>query len=174
MSSTCVTQSRVKACTLAPIPKMQPVEGWTFVNLSEPKQSKDKSLRKFVRSNVMRNYRQRMKENEIKHPRQDGSTTTRHEVDDLSISPTSTLPTTAQREDGGGYFISCGHTECVYNCRYSPSRICSNPKQLLGNGGIDPFDSSPIRGNGRYNGYVLNHCELPSHSPLEMQPLILQ
>jgi len=34
---------------------------FTFINFSEPSQSKDGNLRKFVRSNAMRKYRQKEK-----------------------------------------------------------------------------------------------------------------
>lgn len=181
MSATCVMQSDTKARKIARIPKPQPAEGWTFVNLSEPKQSKDKRLRQFVRSHAMRDYRQRKKQIKAKNQRQPGSTTARHEIRVSSLLPKSTIPISAQYDDDGGCFISCGHAECVHDCRYSSSKVRSSPKQLLGDSAIDLFDASVIGGDSRYTGLVLNHCELPWHSPLErtsnpicMQPLTLR
>lgn len=181
MSATCVMQSNTKARKVSRIPKPQPAEGWTFVNLSEPKQSKDKSLRQFVRSHAMRDYRQRKKQIKTKHQRQPGSTTARHEISLSSLIPKSTIPISAQNDDDGGCFISCGHAECVHDRRYSSSKVRSSPKQLLGDSPIDLFDASLIGGDSRYTGLVLNHCELRWHSPLErtsnpiyMQPLTLR
>ncbi len=168
MSTTWVVQPRTKAFKATPLPKTQPAGGWRFVNLSEPKQSKDKSIRKFVRSNATRHYRQiKKKQNDLKYSRQSGDTTLRHEISDSSVLPVSKLPTPARLDHDGVCFISCGNPEYEHECRYSSSRIRSSPRQLLGNGCCDPFDASPIGVDRRYSGYVLDHCELPSHSPLE-------
>lgn len=174
-------RSKTKACKVPPISEPQFSEGWAFVNLSEPKQSKDKSLRKFVRAQAMRDYRQKKKQDDIKHQKQPGHMTTRHDVGDLLLLPKSGLPTPAQNDDDGRCFIACGHADCVDDCKYPTSRVHSSPEQLLGDGGIDPFDTSPIGGDSRYKNYLLNHCELPSYPPLKRtcnprstQPLTLQ
>lgn len=70
-------QSRIKARKAAPT--LARAGGWTFVNLSEPKQSKDEGLRAFVRSNAMRDYRQKKRRNEMKDRRQPENITARHE-----------------------------------------------------------------------------------------------
>ncbi len=148
------------------------------MNLSEPKQSKDKIIRKFVRSNATRHYRQKKKkkQNELKYLRQSGDNTVRHEISDSSVLPVSKLPTSARLDDDGVCFISCGNPENEHECRYSSSRIRSSPRQLLGNGCCDPFDASPVGVDRQYSGYVLDHCELPSQSPLERtgNPICIQ
>ena len=151
-SATCVLQSG------NPVPKPQPAEGWAFVNLSEPRQSKDRSLRRLVRSNAMRDYCQKKKQSELKHRREPANTTAPHKVCD---------PSAVQNHEQSGCPISCGQAKCVHERRYFLSSIRSSPKQLLGDGGFDPFDASPIRGDSRYIGYALDHCEVPSHSILE-------
>lgn len=165
-------QSKTKARKVPPISKAQFPEGWAFVNLSEPEQSKDKRLRKFVRANAMRDYRQKKKQNEIEHQRQPGHITARHEVSDISPLPKSDLSTPIQNDDGDDRcFISCGHPCCVDGCRYSSTRARSSPKQLLGDGGIDPFDTSPMEGDRQYKGYVLNHfITVIAHNCFPVEP----
>ncbi|CAD6577550.1 MAG: hypothetical protein ASARMPRED_008317 [Alectoria sarmentosa] len=165
-------QSNTKARKVARIPNPQPAEGWTFVNLSEPRQSKDKSLRQFVRSHAMRDYRQRKKQIKTKNQRQPESTTARHEISLSSLLPKSTIPISAQNDDDGGCFISCGHAECVHDRRSSSSKVRSSPKQLFGDSAIDLFGASLIGGDSRYTGLVLNHCELPRHSSLEVNTVL--
>ena len=181
MSTTYALQSGSKHRKVASNPKSQHAEGWTFVNLSEPNQSKDKSLRKFVRSNAMRDYRHKKKQNDSKHQRQPEDAIARQEVDHISLSPKLTLPIVAQDDEYGGCLVHCGHVQCEQDCRSTSSRVRSSPKQLLGDGGIDPFDASPLGGGSQYKGYVLNHCELPLHSPPDptcdiicMEPLTLE
>ena len=176
MPATRVMHSATKPPKVAPIPSPTPEEGWAFVNLSEPKQSKDKSLRRMVRSNAMRDYcrKTRKKTKRVtKHQSELGDPTTRHEVNG------SSLPIPIQDGNHGGCSVSCSHAECVYDCKYSSSRVLSSPIQRLGDGGTDPFDASPMGGDLRYKGCVLNHSELPTHvsrermcNPMYMYPLI--
>lgn len=154
------TQPKMEARKVSPVPKTEPAEEWSFVNLSEPKQSKDESVRKFVRSNAMRDYRQKKRRDETKHQRKPADTTAAHGVPQSPPLPESTLPNQAQNNDNSDGFPSCGHAECVYGCRYSSRTVGSSPIQLLGDGGTDPFDALPIEGDSQYNCYILNHCEL--------------
>ena len=151
MSATCAMQS----------PK--PKQGWAFVNLSEPKQSKDKSLRRMVRSNAMRDYYRKNKK-QTKRATKDkselGDSTARHEVNG------SSLPISVLDGDHGACSIICSHAECVCDCVYNSSRVLFSPIQRLGGGGTDPFDASPMGGDLRYQGYVLKHCELRRHLSL--------
>ena len=147
-----------------PIPTPKPKGGWAFVNLSEPKQSKDKSLRRMVRSNAMRDYCRKNKkktQRATKHKSELGDPTARHEINGLS------LLASVLDDDHGACPISCSHAECVYDCEYSSSRMLLSPIQRLGDGGTDPFDASPMGGDLRYQGYVLKHCELLKHLSLE-------
>ena len=164
MSATRVMQSTTKPPKVNPIPTPKPKRGWAFVNLSEPKQSKDKGLRRMVRSNAMRDYCRKNKKKTkraTKHRSELGDSTARLEVNG------SPLPTLILDGDHGTYSISCSHAECVYGCECSSSRVLSSPIKRLGDGGTDPFDASPMGGDVRYNGYVLKHCELPTHPSLE-------
>lgn len=149
------------------IPKAQPAEAWAFVNVSEPKQSKDNSLRKLVRSNAMRDYRQKKKQSQGRSQKQIGNTPARHQVSDSSHSRTPTLPIVTRNGDDGGCCICRGHTKCEHDCRCPSITVRSSPKQLLGGGGTDPFDALPNGADRRHNGLLLNHCEPPSHSSLE-------
>ena len=153
---------------MQPVTEVQPVETWAFVNLSEPKQSKDKSLRKLVRSNAMRDYRQKRRQSQLRNQKQHGKPTARHHpVSDSSRSLTPTLPITTRHDDFKGYCIFHGHGECDPDCIYSSLTVRSSPKQLLGGGGTDPFNALPSGADRRYTGYVLSHCEHPSRSSLE-------
>ena len=159
MSATRVMQSTTKLPKVAPFRGPEPKEGWTFVNLSEPKQSEDKSLRRVVRSNAMRDYcrKERKKTKRVTtHQGELGDPTPPHEVNG------SLLPTPVLDDNHGACSISCSHAECVYDCEYSSSRVLSSPIQRLGAGGTDPFDASPMGGDLRYKGYLMNHCELPT------------
>ena len=181
MSATCVMQSATKSRNVAPLPSPKP-KGWAFVNLSEPKQSKDEKLRMFVRSNAMRDYCRKKKKKtkrDTKHQSELGDPPTRYEVYGSSPLTNSSLPTWVHDDNYGGCCTSYCHAECAHDCIYSSSRLLSSPIQRLGDGGTDPFDASPMRGNLRYKGYVLNHCELPTHfslermcNPMYMYPLI--
>ena len=176
MLATCVMQLPTKPPKVIPIPTPKPKGGWAFVNLSEPKQSKDKSLRRMVRSNAMRDYCRKNKKKTkraTKHKSELGDPTARHEVN------SSSLPISVRDGDHGACSISCSHAECVYDWGYSSSRVLLSPIQRLGDGGTDPFDASPMGGDVRYKGYVLKHCELPTRLSLEytwisiyMYPLI--
>ena len=181
MSPLCVTRSKTKARKVPPHSEPRFAEGWAFVNVSEPKQSKDKSLRKVVRAQAMRDYRQRKRQDEIKHQKQPEHLNSSHEVDHLSLLLKSGLPIPAQTDDDGRCFLSYEHASWVDSCRYSASRIRSSPKQLLGDRVIDPFDASPMGGDSQYKDYILHHCELPSYpllkrtcNPISTQPLTLQ
>ena len=166
MSPVCVTQSSPKARKVISTSKPQSVECWNFVNLSEPKQSKDKTLRKFVRSNAMRDYRQKKRQNDVRHKQQPDVTTSHHDSGGTIPLPQSPLPASVQNENDDDSFESCGHTDCIYDCRYSSPEVCSSPNQLLGDGGTDPFDTLPFEEDSQYTGYILKHCELPLHPPL--------
>ena len=176
MPATRVMPLATKAPKVTSMPASKPKEGWAFVNLSEPMQSKDKSLRKMVRSNAMRDYCRKNKKKTkraTKHKSELGDPTARHKVNG------SSLPTLILDGDHGAFAISCSHAECVYGCKYSSSWVLSSPIQCLGDGGTDPFDASPMGGDLQYQGYILKHCELPKHLSLEhmcvsiyMHPLI--
>ena len=176
MSATGVMQSATKPPKATPIPPPKPKQGWGFVNLSEPKQSKDKRVRRMVRSNAMRDYclkNKKKTKRATKHKSELGNQTARHEVNGLS------LPIRVLDGEHGVCPISCSHAECVYDCEYSSSRVLLSPIQRLGDGGTDPFDTSPVGGDLRYQGYILKHCELPTHLSFEhmcnskyMYPLI--
>ena len=169
-------QSTTKSPKDNTIPTPKPKTGWAFVNLSEPKQSKDKSLRRMVRSNAMRDYCRKKKKKTkraTKHKSELGDSSARHEVNG------SSLPTLILDGDHGACSIFCSHAGCVYGCKYSSSRVLPSPIQRLGHGGTDPFDASPMGGDVRYKGYILKHCELLTHLSLEhmyismyMYPLI--
>ncbi len=165
MSPTRELQPSMEARKDTPVLRRQSAEDWTFVNLSEPKQSKDKNLRQFVRSNAMRDYRQKKKLDKTRNRSRPGDIAAAHAVTPPPPSPESTLPTLGQNHGDGDSFKYCGHPECVYDCRYSPRRGRSSPRQLLGDGDVDPFDTLPISGDSRYHAYILNHCELPLHLP---------
>ena len=123
----------------------------------------------------MRDYRHK-KSNDPKHQGQPEDATARQEVDHISLLLRLALLIVAQDDDHGGCLVHCGYAQC--DCRYTSSRVRLSPKQLLRNGGIDPFDALPLGGEGRYKGCVLNHCELPMRFPpdpacdiLLMEPL---
>ena len=166
------TQPRMEGRKVSPVPKTEPAEAWSFVNFSEPKQSKDESVRKLVRSNAMRDYRQKKRRDETKHQRMPADTTAAQGVTQSPRSPKSSPSNPAQNNDNSDSFPSCGHVDCVYGCRYCSRTVGSSPKQLLGDGGTDPFDALPIEGDSQYNSYILHHCELSfcTLPPAHVQP----
>ena len=163
MSQACKKPTSAGSHKAVPVTKPEPAEGWSFVNVSEPKQSKEKSFRQLVRSNAMRDYRQRKKQSQTRQQSEAADTTDAHAITYPSLSPDSTAPVPAQKDDHGYCSRPCGHTECVHDGRYLLREMQPSPKQLVGDGGIDPFDALPIRGDRQYHASVLNHCESSLH-----------
>ena len=111
MSATCVIQPGTKSRKVVPTPACRRMD--LSVNLREPQQSKDMSIRKFVRSNAMRDYRQKKKRNELKHQRELGNTTAGHQFRDSLHLVKSPLPSATRDDDNGGCFMSCGQAKRV-------------------------------------------------------------
>ena len=147
----------------APVLKPQSPEDWAFVNLSEPNQSKDKDLRQFVRSNAMRDYRQRKKRSESKSQSRPGNATASHSAPLPLPSSGPSLSNPMPSLGDGGRVKYCGHAECIHNCRYSPHGFQPGPQPSHGGSRIDPFNTLPFDGDRRDTDFVLNHCKLPWH-----------
>lgn len=161
--------------------------GFTFINVSEPEQSKDENLRKFVRSHAMRTYRRNEKQKAVSEREQDKDLKVQKDgcphVEVLTegyndwpagwegaiadaqalIQPSSQPLRSGEAESDSDLLGSaCGHPDCNENqCKFLPHPKCpkSSPKKLLGDGMSDPFDVYPSAGCPRYNSYVLHHCK---------------
>ena len=164
--------------------KVQKAGRFAFINLSEPNQSKDESLRKFVRSNAMCDFRQKQKQTAV--TRRSRQASSKHEGSGCGrLSPTAkshgdrptgcadsiaveedqnSVKTMAQPlgEDGSPC-RTCNHMRCNKNrCNLLQSlqeTTIINPKKLIGDGMSDPFNGYPTSGCPRYYSYLLNHCE---------------
>lgn len=179
-------QSKVRRS--GPRLRHQAAGDFTFINLSEPKQSKDESLRRFVRSNAMRNYRQKEKQKAIITEPQEASlkfggtayphlsrTVKLHNEEPIdweaSVTETHILlqPASQQLEmrDTQGEECSpisgCGHSCCndtgCNSCLPLQGSAMINPSRLIGDDMSNPFNVYPSGGSPRYNSYLLNHCE---------------
>ena len=165
-----------------PQTKVQKAGRFAFINLSEPNQSKDESLRKFVRSNAMCDFRQRQKQMAVTRRSQQASSKNEGSgFGHLSL----TAKSHGHRPTGCGDSIeeaqnavqtmaqplgednsprrACNHVHCNENRCYllqplqEPTVI--SPKKLIGDGMSDPFNGYPTSGCPRYYSYLLNHCE---------------
>ncbi|KAL6716637.1 hypothetical protein ACLMJK_006205 [Lecanora helva] len=158
---------------------------FTFINLSQPGQSKAKDIRKAVRSKAMRAYSQQMKQRaflERAYKDDNSRRSARHRdspslvpvrsdrpsrmearkpENPILLQPRSELSGLEDFEDIKHFFgPSCGHSSCDENgCSMKIVRWkpSNHPQTLLGNGMSDPFDTFPIAGNSRYNAYILHH-----------------
>ena len=185
-SPTCVIRSRMKPRpSNAEVNKeYSPKSEFTFINLSDPNQSKDKDLRKTVRSQAMRAYSQMVKQKAPAKRRQtteSDTTETRGreslvdaqtdnnwsekaasalvEAEDLLQPRGRTLGLGGSKMTKHSPRFSCGHADCNESgYLLQVSRPRQKPQTVIGNGMTDPFDTFPVRGSGRYNAYVLNHC----------------
>lgn len=185
MSPACVIRSRPKRRVAKP--KANNKDGstteFTFINLSEPSQSKDKDLKRAVRSKAMRAYSQMEKqkastmltqkpisvkrrkpssyihaqENRLARPQLEQA-----EAQDPLLPNKQVLGVGSCRTFSRSRRSTCSHKECnksgclKQTTKWTPSEC---PQALIGNGMNDPFDAYPIRGCPRYNAYVLNHCK---------------
>ena len=162
--------------------KVQKAGRFAFINLSEPNQSKDESLRKLVRSTAMHDFRQKQKQiaitrrSQLASLRHEGSgcrrpslTTKSHGdrpigCEDSIEEAQNFVKTMAQplgKDDPP--HPTCNRLDCNENgCKLLPSLqepIITDPKKLIGDGISDPFNVYPIGGCPRYYSYLLNHCE---------------
>ena len=174
----------------------RPVGEFTFINLSEPNQRKDKDVRKAVRSKAMRAYSQMAKEKSPAKKIQAKSKETRRraslveaETDDnwserqgsLLVEAEDLLQPGGQKRGPSGLKSAsrssrspCGHANCGGSgclLLVSKWRPKSRPQIMIGNGRTDPFNSFPVIGSGQYHAYALNHCTTSlSRRELSLQP----
>ena len=162
---------------------------FTFINLSEPKQSRDKTLKKIVRSNAMRTYRQMEKqkaiiersqrarldtdnskspvlsidtENHRDWPAQGGLA--RIDTPDASQLKTRPLGLETSRDSRRSFSSSHDHADSDNNddVQWLTKRELNlRPHPLIENSRGDPFNVYPSVSSPKYNDYVLNHCKTP-------------
>ena len=139
--------------------------GYAFINLSEPGDGKHEAIRKLVRSNAMRDFRAKQKQQARSLQKQD------------CASPAHSLPVrarqpTEQQLKDGKRLESTEHTPDTSRsrrCERSGCKACESClrtqqcepslKDGLGDATIDPFNTYPVAGSARYKSYLLNHCE---------------
>ena len=161
--------------------------GFTFINLSEPvKQSKDKDLRKLVRSNAMRAYRQAAKQTAVKAPSRTNESDEGCEQEGSSFVGDEELYEQGieQRQESGqncshalelGGLLSlshsigvrCARADCD-RCRtgHAGNQLTTDPQMYIGDCITDPFNIFP--GFGRASQYfseALDHCKPPPSLP---------
>ena len=187
-SPTMQASGKHKARRTVPEMEDQYASGLTFINISEPKQSKDESLRRSVRSNAMRTHWQKEKqksstrrarkaylENGEIGPPLLALTAKGHDIsptgwDDPVVETRTFLQTAYQPLEtrdaqDNKCWPACGHPGCNESRRISlpplQQPVAISPKGLIGDGMSDPFNVYPSGSCLRYNSYLLNHCELP-------------
>lgn len=160
---------------------------FTFINLSEPKQSKDKKFKRIIRSNAMRTYRQLEKRKAATKRVQNASVGTDNIEDALPPTAAGGLDGWEAQQDSAQAVaqdmsepgikslglpsagasnhsdrFACGHIDCNgVDCvkRLAKQGPRLRPQNLIGNSICDPFDVYPSSGSARYDSYVLNHCK---------------
>ena len=201
MSPVAVTRSDSKARTSPVSPSMEEksAAGFTFINLSEPRQSKDKDLKKIVRSNAMRTYRQMEKkkaiveraqkakldrggsESPLSSPNAESFNDWPVERESIRIDTQNSSRAEAQPlglrvSHGSSRSLqpACGHTECNESgCvgRMIRQDVGRGPQALIGNSVADPFDIYPGGHSTQYNDYVLHHCKPPPPTANALSPI---
>ena len=184
--------SKSRVPSVSPSMEGKSAAAFTFINLSEPRQSKDKDLKKLVRSNAMRTYRQMEKKKAINERAQKaklnrgGSESPLSpssaegfndwpveresvRIDAQSSSQQDAQPLGLQLSHGSPHALqlACGHTECnETECvgRLIRQNLGRGPQALIGNSVADPFDVYPGGHSTQYNDYVLHHCKPPTPS----------
>ena len=158
---------------------------FTFININQPDQSKEAVVRRFVRSNAMRKYRQQEKQKAIaKHLHEPlaGLVTNADnalfpEITDADLLESNkeawqhsachkAVPTLEQALQPLSETSHAVETQEVRSCSAQQliTEVLASPINTLGSGEDDPFDTYPIKCHSRYNSHVLHHCELPALS----------
>lgn len=156
--------------------------GFTFINLSEPvKQSKDKDLRKVVRSNAMRAYRQAMKQTAVKE-RSSNTDSDREDDNDMSLvvgneelcdhsmerrpkpqqNCSCALGMRGFQSLSRCMGVRCARIDCDLGKTSGagePSTV--DPLMYIGDCITDPFNTFPSSGKPQYISKTLDHCEPP-------------
>lgn len=186
-----------KARRGVPEMKDQYASGLTFINISDPKQSKDKTLRRSVRSNAMRTHWQKEKQkSSTRRARkaflekgETGCPLLALTAKGHNISPigwedpvveaqiflqTDNQPLETRDAQDNKCWPACGHSGCNESRRISSTSlqqpVAISPKGLIGDGMSDPFNVYPSGSCPHYNTYLLNHCELPAFTPSVHSP----
>ncbi len=186
-----------KARRAVPEMKDQYASGLTFINISEPKQSKDESLRRSVRSNAIRNHWQKEKQkSSTRRSRkaflgkgETGCPLLALTAKGHNISPTgwedpvveaqtflqtANQPLEPRDAQDNKCRPACGHSGCHESRRISltplQQPVAVSPKGLIGDGMSDPFNVYPSGSCPHYNSYLLNHRELPALTPSVHSP----
>ncbi len=188
MSSTFVIRSsgNARASKTSPSKEGTFAAEFTFINLSEPKQSKDKDLKKIVRSNAMRSFRQSERQKAVLkrtqkvvlhagscdiplpfrgNDRDNDLLAYRNSAqvdaqDPPHLSTQLLLPQDFQKDNHSlRQSTDSSENGCINSLVRQEPPI--SPQALVGNGMGDPFNVYPSRDSSRYNDYVLNHCKPP-------------
>ena len=156
--------------------------GLTFINLSGPKQSKDKNLKKIVRSSAMRSYRQTEKQKAVTKreyrikPHTSNSDHANNCNDELAVQEPVRIATKkmSERESGSSMVRVTEKNRPASPMKRRPDhnkngtlgrRDMVHQGQLLQttriSGRGDPFNAYPSRDSPLYNDYCMHHCEPP-------------
>lgn len=166
---------------------------FTFINLSEPKQSKDRDVKKIVRSNAMRTYHQMTKQKAIQERAQKAQFVNsedwespslvlaagehsdwpiEHEAAQLEVHASTPANSQVLRlwplEDPyHSLGVPCDHADCNDGrCKglLAGQASGADPQAHIGNCKTDPFNMFPFDCNPHYLSYVLNHCKHTNQS----------